>query len=414
LTTTGLGSAGIQITGTWAGTLEFDGTVDGTNWIQIRAVQFGGTLVGGTTVNGLFFAQVGGLLKIRIYATSWTSGTATIYIEGTAATNAITLANSLPVGTNSIGILGANSGVDIGDVTINNAVGAGVYVQPGTSAVFQVQSNSANIATETTLSTINTKLVTGTDIGDVTINNASGDSAVNIQDGGNSITIDGTITVGTMANLTESLVDDAGFTPATSRVLPVGFELDDVSPDSVNEGDIGAGRMSANRNQYVQIRDNAGNERGLNIDASGNIILGTGSNAIGKLATNSGIDIGDVDITSIAAGTNIIGAVKRDIVNYTKVQKYATASTAQTDTVIWDPTNGTKFVITDILISVDTAMNVHLEDGTTIIFKWAFAANGGCSTNLQTPFQSASANNNLTYTSSAVGNIYITILGYEV
>lgn len=34
----------------------------------------------------------------------------------------------------------------------------------------------------------------GVDIGDVTINNAAGASAVNIQDGGNSITIDGTIT----------------------------------------------------------------------------------------------------------------------------------------------------------------------------------------------------------------------------
>jgi hypothetical protein len=34
----------------------------------------------------------------------------------------------------------------------------------------------------------------GVDIGDVTINNASGASAVNIQDGGNSITVDGTVT----------------------------------------------------------------------------------------------------------------------------------------------------------------------------------------------------------------------------
>lgn len=45
-------------------------------------------------------------------------------------------------------------------------------------------------ATQTTLAAINAKLVTGTDIGDVTINNASGGSAVNIQDGGNSITVD--------------------------------------------------------------------------------------------------------------------------------------------------------------------------------------------------------------------------------
>jgi len=37
--------------------------------------------------------------------------------------------------------------------------------------------------------------------------------------------------------------------------------------------------------------------------------LPTGSNAIGKLAANSGVDIGDVDILSIAAGTNSIGNV---------------------------------------------------------------------------------------------------------
>lgn len=53
--------------------------------------------------------------------------------------------------------------------------------------------NAKDFATQTTLAAINAKLVTGTDIGDVTINNASGASAVNIQDGGNSITVDGTV-----------------------------------------------------------------------------------------------------------------------------------------------------------------------------------------------------------------------------
>ena len=47
---------------------------------------------------------------------------------------------------------------------------------------------------ELLLNNINNKLVNGTDIGDVTINNGAGVSAVNIQDGGNSITIDGTVT----------------------------------------------------------------------------------------------------------------------------------------------------------------------------------------------------------------------------
>lgn len=52
---------------------------------------------------------------------------------------------------------------------------------------------ATDFATQTTLAAINAKLVTGTDIGDVTINNAAGGSAVNIQDGGNSITVDGTV-----------------------------------------------------------------------------------------------------------------------------------------------------------------------------------------------------------------------------
>lgn len=60
----------------------------------------------------------------------------------------------------------------------------------------------------------------GVDIGDVTINNASGASAVNIQDGGNSITVDGTVAAtqsgtwtvqpGNTANTTAWLVDQAG------------------------------------------------------------------------------------------------------------------------------------------------------------------------------------------------------------
>jgi len=41
----------------------------------------------------------------------------------------------------------------------------------------------------------------------------------------------------------------------------------------------------------------------------GTIGLDTGTNSIGKLAANSGVDIGDVDILSIAAGDNNIGNV---------------------------------------------------------------------------------------------------------
>lgn len=125
---------------------------------------------------------------------------------------------------------------------------AGLPVQQQTGATWQVQSNNANLATQTTVAAIQT--------------------AVELLD--------------------DAIVaDDAAFTPATTKVLMAGFEFDDTSPDSVNEGDAGAARMSANRCIYVNIRDNAGNERGLNIDANGAIAVDTELPAAAALADST-------------------------------------------------------------------------------------------------------------------------------
>lgn len=118
------------------------------------------------------------------------------------------------------------------------------------------------------------------------------------------------------------VADDAAFTPASTRVMMAGFEYDDSTPDSVNEGDAGAARMSANRNVYVQVRDAAGNERGLNVDANGLIGVTDGGGSLtidGSVSLASAVpagtnNIGDVDVASIAAGDNNIGNV--DIVTF--------------------------------------------------------------------------------------------------
>lgn len=59
----------------------------------------------------------------------------------------------------------------------------------------------------------------------------------------------GTSTEGTYVS--GGKVDDAAFTPATDRVLPVGFIADDTATDSVDEGDVGAARMSLDRKQIM-------------------------------------------------------------------------------------------------------------------------------------------------------------------
>jgi len=69
------------------------------------------------------------------------------------------------------------------------------------------------------------------------------------------------------------VADDAAFTPATTKVAMAGFTFDDVAPDSVNEGDAGAARMSANRNVYTTIRDAAGNERGANVTSLNELVV---------------------------------------------------------------------------------------------------------------------------------------------
>lgn len=123
-----------------------------------------------------------------------------------------------------------------------------------------------------------------------------------------------------------SQTDDAAFTPGTSLVSVIGAEFDDTTPDSVDEGDGGALRMSANRNLYMTIRDAAGNERGVNINASNQL-------AVAGPVTNAGTFAVQVDGNALTAlqliddpvatlGTTtytetttkgmIVGAVRRD------------------------------------------------------------------------------------------------------
>lgn len=194
----------------------------------------------------------------------------------------------------------------------------------------------------------------GVDIGDVTINNGVGASAVPIQDGGNSITVDGTVTAELSATdnavldnidadtsaiqaavelLDDAVVaDDAAFTPATTKVVMAGFQFDDTLPDSVDEGDAGAARMSARREVYTQIRDAAGNERGAAVDASNRLTvvadLGATDNAV---LDDIAAKLGTIDADTSALAGAISGTeVQVDIVTMPAVDTELT--TADLDT----------------------------------------------------------------------------------
>lgn len=133
-----------------------------------------------------------------------------------------------------------------------------------------------------------------------------------------------------------------------------------------------------------------------------------------------GMDNIPVDVASISgdiATETTLSGIKTDIENSgvgkTPISKHDKQTTAQTDKALWTPSSGKKFVITDIIISVDTAMTVTLKDGGEEKFEFYLAANGGVVINLKTPYKSTAADNVLTYSSSAAGTVSITVLGWE-
>lgn len=264
--------------------------------------------------------------------------------------------------------------------------------------------------------------------------------------------------------------DDAAFTPATSKVAAVGATFDDTTPDSVDEGDIGALRMSARRELYVQLRDAAGNERGLNIAADGSLAI-TVASIPSHAVTNAGTFVVQVDgdaLTALQLIDNIVQvedaahssgqsgvmalAVRQDtpnaavagtdgdyiplatsstgairvapisedfaaLANGPQVKKYYTSAGAATDGIIWSPAAGKRWYVTDIFINISAAATITLEDdlaaGDSAVWKAELAANSGWSHPFNTPLFSGEDAADLLITTSA-GNVYVTVTGYEV
>ncbi len=188
-----------------------------------------------------------------------------------------TIDAALPAGTNAIGKLAANSGVDVGDVTINNASGA---------------------------------------------------SAVNIQDGGNAITVDNGGTFATQATLQAGTAAfgklsansgvDIGDVDVTSVVPGTGANSLGKAEDAAHStGDAGVMGLAVRKATPADLSDTDGDYEPLQIDngrlwvsATIDAALPAGTNAIGKLAANSGVDIGDVDVLTQPARVSTTDSIK--------------------------------------------------------------------------------------------------------
>jgi hypothetical protein len=348
------------------------------------------------TVSGSVSANAGtnlntSALALETTATSIKTAVETIDNAISGSEMQVDVVGSLPAGTNAIGKLAANSGVDIGDVDVTSLP----------STVHSADYDTGG-GTDTTLAF-------GLAVP------ASGGAAV----------IPGDATAG----LKVDLGSDNDVTVTGSVTANAGTNL--------NTSALALETTATSIKNAVETIDNAisGNEMQVDVVAP----LPGGTNAIGKLAANSGVDIGDVDILSIAAGDNNIGNVDLasaipagtnaigkiippdyDVTSHSaKAVKYYTNAGAVTDGIIWSPAAGKRWHVTTLFINVSAAATVTLEDdlagGDSPIMKMELAANSGVAIPFGDlyPLTSGEDAADLIITTSA-GNVYVTAVGYEI
>lgn len=114
------GSVGIQITGTWVGTITFYGSVDNSTFVALNLIPLASSTATSTaTSNGVWNGSIAGLSTVRIKFSAYTSGTATVVFR-----NALS-AKSSGGGGGATGATGATGSTGATGLTgSNGATGA--------------------------------------------------------------------------------------------------------------------------------------------------------------------------------------------------------------------------------------------------------------------------------------------------
>jgi hypothetical protein len=160
-------------------------------------------------------------------------------------------------------ILAANDGVDIGNVDVTSVI-------PGVGATNLGKAEDAVHASGDTgvaiLAVRNDTLAS--------LVSADGDYAP-IQ-----VDADGAVYVTGDLQGADVQVDDSAFTPGTDSVGVAGYFADETAPDSVDEGDIGAARMTLDRKQLFVLVDATTDSQRLAINASGEAQVDVAAHAL--------------------------------------------------------------------------------------------------------------------------------------
>lgn len=251
-------------------------------------------------------------------------------IAGTEVQVDVLTLPALPAGTNNIG--------DVDVATINGVAPAfGTGLRAATVQRVTIATDDSVPVTNAGITTI-AGAVAGTEmqvdvltlpaipagnnnIGDVDIASiAAGDNNIGNVDIVTmpAVTVTGVSTLAEQQTQTVALqlLDDTVYAndAAISKVIGIGGQFDDTTPGTTTENSVRSLRMSTRRELYTQIRDAAGGERGVNVNASnqlaiaGPVTIASGGVASGAIASGA-IASGAIASGAIASGAIASGAI---------------------------------------------------------------------------------------------------------
>jgi hypothetical protein len=155
-------------------------------------------------------------------------------------------------------------------------------------------------------------------------------------------------------------------------------QFDDVSPTAITENQFGNVRISSRREVYTQIRDAAGNERGVNVDANGGIPITIESaqtlatvTTVSTLTNQSqegGVNI-SLNAGSVDTGTRRV--VQANGAGKTIVSKSGSASTNGNNTLVAAGTNKLKVFAFSLSTQSTTAVTCKFQDGASGTDLWS-------------------------------------------
>src|SRR3990167_7675739 len=232
---------------------------------------------------------------------------------------------------------------------------------------------------------MNAKFVTGTDIGDVTINNASGASAVNIQDGGNTITVDGSGTAGTPAgggltvqgvtSMTALKVDGSAVTQPISGTVTVTQATGTNLHAVLDTTSTTAATQATPTNLKTQIFGDD-TTQAIDTDTSGQLqidVLTLPSVTVGTFPDNEPFNMAQIAGTATAVNAGVLSA---------GVQRMTIATDDEINNLL-----GTIDIDTG---NMDTSLN-NIETAVQIMDDWDNAASDGASVSGDTAHDAADA-----------------------